>query len=288
MPKRTLDLIDELAQEGRQLRERIILAPIHEGQQAFVHVLVEGRPYRLKLHKPLPGWWLLQPRSEFEAAILGEPLPWQIVRYLRELPAIRVIVVHRLGRCAWLVYPWNTSDARQRGWPMLGSAPQPQALHLVQGQVWPFDVVVARMLGGLLLYDELDRRSFWALASAQLRATFQADWTQCPTVKTATAEMRAVFSLLQNRMRQEEKRALGQRIQSALAYSGAVLKSWTERGQGYEVVWTHEGREYRTTIKRDLFVESAGICLSGRDSDYSLSAIVHVMAEARRRDRPGA
>ena len=71
------------------------------------------------------------------------------------------------------------------------------------------------------------------------------------------------------------------RLRVALEYSGAVLRAWTELGEGYEVVWEHEGEEYRTVIRRDLFVESAGICLSGRDSDYNLSAIVHVMRLAR-------
>lgn len=86
-------------------------------------------------------------------------------------------------------------------------------------------------------------------------------------------------------MMKPQKKTLGKRIEAALLYSGATLKAWMERGQGYEVIWEHEGREYRTFIKPDLFAESAGICLSGRDSDYSLSAIVHVMAEARRLGR---
>jgi len=288
MPKRVLELIEELAQESQELRDRVILAPVPEGRQAFVNVLIDGRPYRLKPKKPSTGWWLLKPLSDFEAEIFGEPLPWQVARYLRELAAMRVIAVHRLGNQTWLVYPWNSGDARQRGWPLLGSAPHPRALQLVRGEIRPFDVLVARVLGNLLLYDELDRRLLWAPLSAQLREAFEADWRTLKPIRTTTAEMRAVFSLLQNRMLEEQKKTLGGRIESALVYSGAALKAWTERGQGYEIVWTHEGREYRTFIRPDLFVESAGICLSGRDSDFSLSAIVHVMAQARELGRPGA
>lgn len=285
---KTLELIEELAAEGRALRERIILAPVPEGQQAFVNVLIDGRPYRLKVKRLSPGWWLLRPLSDYEAELFEEPQPWQIARYLKELPAMRVIAVHRLSKRAWLVYPWNSGDAQQRGWPMLSTAPQPRALHIVCGAVRPFDVLVARVLGNLLLYDEPDRRLLWASLSARLREAFENDWKKSPSVKGASVEMRAVFSLLQNRMLKEQKRTLRGRIEAALLYSGATLKAWTERGQGYEVVWEHEGREYRMLIKPDLFVESAGICLSGRDSDYSLSAIVHVMAEARRLGRPGA
>lgn len=149
-----LELIEELAREGRALQERVILAPVPEGRQAFVNVLIDGRPYRLKVKRLSPGWWLLRPLSDYEAEALEEPLPWQIARYLNELPAIRVIAAHRLGRETWLVSPWNSGDARQRGWPMLGSAPQPRVCHLVCGAVHPFDVLVARVLGNLLLYDE--------------------------------------------------------------------------------------------------------------------------------------
>lgn len=285
---KTLELIEELAAEGRALRERIILAPVPEGQQAFVNVLIDGLPYRLRVKGLSPGWWLLRPLSDYEAEAIDEPQPWQIVRYLKELPAMRVIAVHRLGEGTWLVYPWNSGDAQQRGWPMLGAAPRPRALHIVRGAMRPFDVLVARVLGNLLLYDEPDRRLLWAPVSAQLRKAFEDDWKKPPSVKGASVEMRAVFSLLQNRMLEEQKKALQGKIEAALFYSGATLKAWTERGQGYEVIWEHDGREYRAHIRPDLFVESAGICLSGRDSDYSLSAIVHVMAEAHRLGIPGA
>jgi len=283
MSKKVLELIEELAQEGRALRERVILAPVPESRQAFVNVLISGRPYRLKLKKPSPGWWLLKPLSDFEAETIEEPLPWQVARYLKELPSIRVIAAYRLGGQTWLVYPWNSGDARQRGWPLQGSAPLPKALYLVSGAVRPFDVLVARVLGNLLLCDEYDRRLLWAPASTQLRKAFEHDWKKQPQVKGATAEERAVFSMLQSRIWEERKKTVEEKIESALAYSGAALKAWTEYGGGYEVIWTHDGREYRTIIRQDLFCESAGICLSGRDSDYNLSAIVHVLAQARRR-----
>jgi hypothetical protein len=288
MPKETLDLIAKLAEEGRTLKNRIILAPVPESHQTFVNVLIDGRPYRLKLQQPSSGWWLMKPKSDFEAEVVGKPLPWQVVRYLQELPSIKVIAAHRLPGRAWLVYPWNSGDAQQRGWPFLGFAPQPRALHLVSGAIRPFDVLIGRVLGSILLYDEPDRRLLWAPVSAHLRKAFETDWKKPLRVKNASAEMRAVFTLLQNRMLEEQKKTLGGRIEAALIYSGATLKAWTEWGQGYEVVWTHEGREYRTILRPDLFVESAGICLSGRDSDFNLSAIVHVMAQARKLGRPGA
>lgn len=297
---KALDLIAELEEKAASLRKHQVLAPIPEGRQFRVTTLIEGIPYHLEIPKVEPGWWLLQPLSDHEAQVVEPPLPYEIIRYLEQLPAMRVIAVYRLGWKSWLVYPWNEGDAHQRGWPSAISgqyAPQPRPLHLVTAPaIRPFDVLVVRMLDDLLLYDEHDRRTLWAhLAGELLRRLERREWQ--PRLRGLTAELEAVLSLHHHRILLEEKRRIEReeaerrrtlegRLQSALEYSGAILRAWTERGQGYEVVWEHEGREYRTVIRPDLFVRSAGVCLSGRESDYNLSAIVHVMQLARGRGGP--
>jgi len=298
--KRALELIAELEAQAARLKEHRVLAPLPEGQKRYVTTLIEGTPYRLKIPKVEPGWWLLRPVSDHEAQVIGEPPPYEVARYLEQLPAIRVIAVYRLGKESWLVYPWNAGDAFQRGWPPLqgGRVPQPRPLQLVTAPALrPFDVVVARALDGLLLFDEYDRRTLWAPLADKLRSCLEEqEWSPGPRIEGLTPELRAVLSLHRHRFLEEEKRRILQeeaqrrrtlrgRLESALEYSGARLRSWTERGEGYEVIWEHEGEEYRTMIRPDLFVESAGICLSGRDLDYNLAAIVHIMRQARERGR---
>jgi len=296
--KPALELIAELEAQAARLQEHLILAPITEAKQHQVTTLIEGVPYHLQLPKAEAGWRRLRPLSDHEAEVLPEPpLPYEIIGYLQQLPAIRVVAVYRLGKKSWLVYPWNAGDARQRGWPSATPeryVPQPQPLHLITAPaIRPFDVLVARMLDNLLLYDEYDRRTLWAPLAGELRSCLEKqEWG--PQLAGLTPELQAVLSLHHHRFLVEEKRRLQReeaerrktlrgQIESALEYSGAALRAWTERGAGYEVVWQHEGQEYRTLIRPDLFVRSAGICLSGRDSDYSLSAIVHVMRQARER-----
>ena len=294
-PEKALELIGELEAQAERLREHRVLAPLPEAKGHRVTTLIEGTPYHFEVPEAQPGWWLLRPLNAHKAEVLGEPLPYEIVRYMEQLPAIRVIAVWRLGQKTWLVYPWNMGDAEQRGWPSASAGryvPRPQPLHLVEAPgLKPFHILVARVLDGVLLYDEYDRRTPWALQAAELLICLEKrEWT--PKITGLTPELRAVLSLHHHRFLLEEKRRIQKeeaqrqrtlegRLQSALEYSGARLLAWTEHGEGYEVVWEHEGRQYRTLIRPDLFVESAGICLSGRDSDYNLSAIVHVMQLAR-------
>jgi len=297
--EKTWELIEELDAQRARLREHRILAPIVEAKQHWVTTIIEGTSYRLRVRKAEPGWWKLRPLNDHEAEVLNRPKPYEVAGYLRQIPAIRVIVVWRLGERSWLVYPSNAGDARQRDWPSAPGAPtreryvpRPQPLHLVTAPaVRPFDVLVVRMLDGALLYDEYDRRTLWAPLADELRSCLERqEWE--PSIRGLTPELQATLSLHRHRFLLEEKRMIEQeeaqrrgtlegRLRVALEYSGAVLRAWTELGEGYEVVWEHEGEEYRTVIRQDLFVESAGICLSGRDSDYDLSAIVHVMRLAR-------
>jgi len=295
--KKALELIRELEAQAARLREHRILAPIVEAKQHRVTTLIEGTPYHLRLSRTEPGWWRLRPLSDHEAEVLDEPMPYEVIEYLEQLPAIRVIAVYRLGKRSWLVYPWNAGDARQRGWPSAPGAheryvPQPQPLHLVTAPAMrPFDALVARMLDNLLLFDEYDRRTLWAPLADELRECLERrEWQ--PSIGELTPELLSALSLHRHRFLLEEKRRIKReeaerqktlegRLRSALEYSGAQLRAWVELGKGYEVVWEHEGEEYRTVIRQDLFVENAGICLSGRDSDYNLAAIVHVMRLAR-------
>ena len=290
------ELIEALSAQAARLGEHRILAPIVEAKQHWVTTIIEGTPYRLRLPRAEPGWWRLRPLNDHEAELLDEPMAYEILGYLEQLPAIRVIAVWRLGKWSWLVYPWNAGDASQRGWPPAAHGryvPRPRPLHLVTAPaVRPFDVLVARMLDDMLLYDEYDRRTLWAPLADRMRLYLEKrEWE--PSNGELTPELQAVLSLHHHRFLLEEKRRIEReeaqkratlegRLRAALEYSGAVLRAWTELGGGYEVVWEHEGERYRTVIRQDLFVESAGICLSGRDSDYNLSAIVHVLRLARR------
>jgi hypothetical protein len=216
---------------------------------------------------------------------------FDVVGYLSVLPRFLVIAVHRLRADAWMVVPWNASDAAQRGWPNA----EPRAVHLVRDAIRPFDVVVARRLDRIFLYDMLDEGLGSSGASQTVRAVFNSARGDIE-VSGAPPEMLRAYSLLsdyayglqrtrQQRGEADRRTSVEGRLRWHLGFMGADLLGWHEAGEGYEVRWSYEGREYHTVLRRDLQVESAGICLDGTDQRHNLSSIVAVMEEARKRGR---
>jgi len=280
----TLDLIDEI---GR-IRVRPFLAPIPDAENVVVTTVQEGVQFNYRLARE-PGWWVLHCDQVGVRRVEAPTSMFEMVQFLAALPRFLAIAVHRLRADTWLVAPWNSSDAAQRGW----RDGEPKAMHLVRDGIRPFDVVVARRLGRTLLYDCLDEGLGAAPAGEAVRESFGSD-TEDVRALGVTPEMRRAHSILEDygaavrraereRAENERQTSLEGRLRWHLAFVGAELLGWHEAGEGYEVRWRHGGQEYRTSLRRDFQVQSAGICLDGTDPRHNLSSIVAVMEEGRRR-----
>ncbi|HLZ58663.1 MAG TPA: hypothetical protein VKR06_17120 [Ktedonosporobacter sp.] len=81
---------------------------------------------------------------------------------------------------------------------------------------------------------------------------------------------------------------LEERLRHALVKADATLHSYSEQSNsdgsvGHIVVeWSERGQtyRYRSTINAQMGVVSSGICLSGRDRDFDLTSLVHVMTDS--------
>lgn len=286
------DLIGRLDRREKDLlTDRLVLCPLLTGRRPAVHVMIDGYPFRFRLRgRTAPGWRLLRPRSNREAEVLAdrEPQPWEIAQYLEQLPSVRALAIHPLGQDRWLAYPQNMGAAAAAGWPQQNGMLMPAPVQLVEAYLEPFDVIVARRLSEALLFDQVDRRvlTHWGgfavpetpeervvwdillLREEQLAAERQLppesgplrQWQRDPEMTRAIEERRA-----------------GARLREALAFMGGEMQEFQQVDGGYVVRWRVNGEEFHTTIDASLFVQSAGICLAGRDYEQSLSSIVPVM-----------
>lgn len=279
------DLLKRIAAEEEVLRSRLFLAPCVRGGK--VRTNVEGLQYTFT---PRPsefeGWGIFQPASEHEALLVEEAGLGRVIEYLRLFSVMRLRLGYKLRGNAWLAYPVNESDMRRR-FPSQKVQPTPVQL------VWDgqeFEQVIARSLGGVWWFEELDRRAS-PVEAENLREALRSGVAPGQlSLKGLTPEMRAVYSLVfrraeleRERKSQRAERSRGSkdqaRLRTALRFGGGDLRSFRDRREFWLVEWlARDGQLHTSAIaKNDLTVISAGICLSGEDQKFDLQSLVGVV-----------
>lgn len=277
-------LINSLADAVAKITESEFLAPCVRG--GSVRTKVSGLLYTFK---PMPedfeGWGIFKPLNEQSAKLVEEASFFQIAEYLKLFPSLRVRFAYQLKGQTWLAYPANESDMKQRFAPSATEI-KPFAVHLVtEGQ--QFETAIVRQIGGVWLFEEIDRR-----AAPEDAGNLREAWrNKLPTEdlkwKGLTPEMRVCYSIVFSREKLEQERKLQhqqsrgeKRLRDALEFSGGALREFSDRGDYWLVEWTaRNGELHSSAISKDLTVVSAGICLSGEDEKFDLQSLVGVVED---------
>lgn len=272
-------LLAALAAKEDGLRGTRFLAPCVRGGE----VVLRGGDGLNYSFTPEPedfeGWGVFEPVDESMAVLVEEANPFLVGEHLKQFKPVRLRLAYRIRGQTWLASPANDSDARQR----LGTREPPQVYLVNDGA--QFEQVVARWDGSFCWFEEVDRRAD-PLDAERLR---EAMLNRTPTAhlawKGCTPEMRGCY--VQARKLKNERQTLRQpsdeqRLRAALAFAGGELRSFSERGDCWEVVWVSpDSADTHTSIveKDDLTVFSAGICLDGRDREFDLHSLVRVVEQ---------
>ena len=138
--------------------------------------------------------------------------------------------------------------------------------HVVDASLDVGAVLLVRQLGDALLFEAPDRRLLSALEGFGTPST--------PEERV----VRAIHETAEKERQQAAKRhTIEGRLQDALGYLGAELTQYQEANDRLVVNWRIDGRDYRTVLNPDGFVNAAGICLAGRQYEQNLTSIVNVM-----------
>ena len=268
------------------MRREQFLAPCVGGGR--VRVSVDGL---VQTFRPRPrdfeGWGIFEAIDDATAQVVGEPSLAQVANYLRLLKPLGVRLAERLRGQTWLAYPLNVEDARQ--W--FGVRGELQ-VHLVSGGT-RFEGAVAYTDGCNWFFGELDRRADARIAERLRKLLRQGVEPNYITWKGITPETRAVYALatefapefrhVRRRRKADRLKQMEEtRLRNALALGGGKLVEYEDEGANWRVLWqTRYGEAHTSTVaKRDLTVVSAGICLSGYDSDFDLQSLVGVIENA--------
>jgi hypothetical protein len=294
-------LIARLSQEGQQLQEREIIAPLLPGGR--IRTRLNGLIYEFKPRKRFVGWGRFRPINEGEADVLGEAMPWERGSYLELFPALRVILLWPAPAGyppgAWLALPYNQSDAHQRfGFPM---EPLPVFLCDPTAGAERFERIIVRVDGRALWFEGPDlladpTHAEWlrnastqeasqdflpGLASSERQTLLFWRFHQ---LELAHAEETRHVQRLQQRARLNQL-SLEEKLRYELAKADATFHSYSEviasDGSVSQLIveWSERGQthRYRSALDPRLTVVSSGICLSGRDQDFDLTSLVSVM-----------
>jgi hypothetical protein len=256
------------------------LAPVVRGGGG-VTVQIAGVRFTMTIEpRDFGGWGVFRPVSPVEARLVQRATQAQRRQYIELFPAVRLVVCDRANDHRIHALLANVTDDR---FQIDGQV----SVHLVD-DVDLFDTIVARFDGGRFWFDCVDARTDPA-AAAYLRECWLAD---VPANKLGraglTAGQREAYRVLYDRRAAARRAAESQRgelrLKRALAHAGAAMHDFSEASDLFRVTYTVDGRRHVSVVdKKDLTVQSAGICLSGEDRKFDLASLVGVLREGPRR-----
>lgn len=259
------DLLNRLTEESRNLPE--VIAPVPR-KTGYVGAVINNHPYRFSVRVDNPGWYILKSTSSVSAEVLRQAEPSEIRKCLQSVRKLKSISVRRLTKTSWLVFPYNISDAKSRGFRI-----EPQECHIIDRNLEPFMTISTRLWGNLVIFDSAGIES----PPTGYIQHLQKEYTHPPKALGVNPEFKMVYNILLGEVEKAKRQTIEGRIKSAVEYLGAELVGFTESGTGYSVEWKDKSQTYRSRVTGNLRLESAGICLDGLEHEQSLTSTVAVM-----------
>lgn len=268
--------LDRLARAEAAALATEFVAPAVRGGGVLVRVA--GIVCKMRIRpRGFEGWGLFRPLSHSEAALARPATLTERKAYLGLFPSWTLILVGRQGR-RWLASAAHQAEARIRA---EGLVP----VDLVE-ESQAFDAIRARFDGSRALFESPDPRHDPA-AGAYLREALGRMVAPGELARPGlTAAERAAYELAY-RPRFEATEAARrdrdeERLRRALDHAGARLLDVLGRDDVFRVTFEVDGeRTVSTVSRRDLTVQSAGLCLAGEDRRFDLQSLVGVIREGR-------
>lgn len=267
---RVKDLIDRFGREEDAFLASEFVAPIVG--RGKVRVRIAGVVCELSVVAPVAGWQVLKPASTREAAISRVATRAEVARYLSALPRARLVVTHRFAE-TWLGLP---AAAPAKGIVVEGLIPI-----ALGGDLRLFDTAVVRFDGALFLPEGTERPAIAAyLRDEVAKLTPESALTR----KGLTRPEREAYAIELEIRRELAKSPDERRLERALEAAGAKMERYEHHRDTFVVTFRVDGVLHTSIVsKRDLTIVSAGVCLSGHDSEFDLTSLVDVLRERRRR-----
>jgi len=195
-------------------------------------------------------------------------------RFLSTLPALRVLVVTLTEDRVPVVWAPGAESQDPSETASLQLAPRLQL----------FDAVMARRDGPDLLFHHLDRSTPPRVAAA-LRLALDQEDGRARLKGCGPGQLRALALARDLRPERVRDSRIEAQLRLALTRGGGELLGWSRLSPALlEVRWRAAAQQVRSEVDAELQIQSAGVCLSGQDRAFDLTAL----CSALRRERGGA
>lgn len=269
----TDDLFAKLEAQESDFLKSEFLSPVLNGMP--IRVKIGGVVLTLKLKKKFEGWGIFKPLSFKEAKYVRKPSITERQEYLNLFPELRFILTYRDEK-VWYGVPSHSSDRR---FQISGIVP----LYLAE-EVEVFDVVSVRFDGQICWYDKPYEKYSFKNSTYLKESLAELLEPEKLSLSGLTQEEKSAYLIAYGASEEAKKTKAETRIKDALYRSGAKFKSYKEREDSYTIKFTVDGSEHTSVVNKDnLRVQSAGICLSGGDSNFDLQSLVGVIREGQDR-----
>ena len=286
---------------------RRILAPVISGSK--VRVKITELIHELEVDdSQYEGWAVLKATDLHRATVIEPASAAQVKAYLSLLPRFHLISLLE-QESHWWGIPAQTSDSR-----LQISAAVP--IHLCQ-RVGSFQTIAARFDGTTFWFEEVSRRRNPVIARKLRDALAAGILPEDLKLAEIVPQERAAYAMVffathpelidqptppvvpddanseQDNLREPHEQTFdyrmwwsgmrASRLSAAIEHAGARLDAyWTGDNDTTTVRMLIDGEAHVVTVSKTLTVRSAGICLSGLDSDFDLTSLVGVLREHKR------
>lgn len=218
-----------------------------------------GQIFDINLNKKLKKWGYVSDTGSF----IRNAEYWEIDTELKRYPSLLCSFIQTVNH-TWLV---STSNG-------------PTVLRLPPDTIEepnPFTRIRASILGTVLVFNRFDHRDSkpWLMTEASLMLKQDNLPNEAPVF--LCEEQRFVFEILLENEKVNRIPPTERKAKDILATEGAELISLKETRNGYSVSFNYQGRRHSIRMKEDLMLMDAGMCLSGRDRNYSLDTFLAIL-----------
>jgi hypothetical protein len=277
MSENVLDIIRKLGETENSLTKREFVSPVYKNKCVITKIDKISYPYSIPETKP--GWYKFRPVNRKKAKVVG-PCEFQdIASYQKFLQKVRMVLVQRDGDVFYGV-PFKTN---QQGLDIKVLYP----IYLVlDDMAQDFDEVICRYDGANLWYQSVDINNDQAKVN-YLRESLKAFVIPKKIVYSGLRfEDKMAYAVRCEIDKKLQEKTKEGRLKHAVEHAGGIFRSFTEKGDHFNVTYEVDGEKYTSVIAKNdnLQVLTAGICLSGGDTEFDLTSLISVIREGQDRD----